>query len=50
MLRDSRLASHFEFHGDFSRHFGLFPGCGGSLPFSLAADWAHQPEVGSGCC
>jgi SAM-dependent methyltransferase len=50
MLRDSRLASHFEFHGDFSRHFGLFPGCGGSLPFSPAADGDHQPEVGSGCC
>ncbi len=50
MLRDSRLASHFDFHGDFSRHFGLFPGCGGSLPFAPAADTAHLPELGSGCC
>jgi len=37
MLQQSRLARHFEFHGDFSRHFGLFPGCGGSLPFSTVA-------------
>lgn len=55
MLSDSRLASHFDFHGDFSRHFGLFPGCGGSLPFAPAADVAHQTEapqfaVGGGCC
>ncbi|SBO42848.1 methyltransferase domain-containing protein [Cyanobium sp. NIES-981] len=34
MLAESRLASHFDFIGDFSRHYGLFPGCGGALPFS----------------
>lgn len=51
MLRESRLAGHFDFHGDFSRHFGLFPGCGGSLPFSPAAGPAAGPAAaGSGCC
>jgi SAM-dependent methyltransferase len=33
MLADSRLAPHFSFIGDFSRHYGLFAGCGGELPF-----------------
>lgn len=46
MLRESRFSSHFEFIGDFSRHFGLFEGCGGGLPFDT-------DTVGSGgiaCC
>jgi arsenite methyltransferase len=33
MLHDSRFRPHFDFIGDFSRHYGLFPGCGGELPF-----------------
>ena len=42
MLQQSRLAPHFAFSGDFQRHFGLFPGCGGVLPFATrdAADAA----------
>ena len=34
MLQATRFAPHFEFLGDFSRHYGLFPGCGSSLPFT----------------
>lgn len=37
MLHDTRLAAHFQFVGDFSRHFGIFTGCGASLPFASAA-------------
>ena len=37
MLQGSRFALHFEFIGDFSRHFGLFAGCGSSMPFDEAA-------------
>lgn len=33
MLHDSRFARHFDFIGDFSRHYGLFEGCGDQLPF-----------------
>ncbi|MDM7951709.1 MAG: methyltransferase domain-containing protein [Cyanobium sp. CZS 25K] len=33
MLAESRLAPHFDFIGDFSRHFGLFEGCGSTIPF-----------------
>lgn len=55
MLRQSRLACHFEFFGDFSRHFGLFPGCGAGLPFSAAVDQSTiqvpaQSTAGSSCC
>ncbi len=37
MLHDTRFAPHFEFIGDFSRHYGLFEGCGGGLPFAASA-------------
>ncbi|HEY0859205.1 MAG TPA: hypothetical protein VGE16_19205 [Albitalea sp.] len=37
MLHDTRFAAHFDSIGDFSRHFGLFEGCGGALPFDGSA-------------
>jgi arsenite methyltransferase len=37
MLQDTRFAVHFDFIGDFSRHYGLFAGCGGALPFDEGA-------------
>lgn len=46
MLRDTRFAAHFDFIGDFSRHYGLFGGCGGGLPF----DAARNTEGTSACC
>ncbi|MGE0436790.1 MAG: methyltransferase domain-containing protein [Steroidobacteraceae bacterium] len=46
MLRESRFAPHFEFIGDFSRHFGLFEGCGGGLPF----DAGTIATGGIACC
>lgn len=45
MLHDTRFAPHFEFIGDFSRHFGLFAGCGGGLPFD-----SGSPATVSACC
>ena len=47
MLKDTRFQTHFDFLGDFSRHFGIFEGCGTSLPFSPAV--AGAPARG-GCC
>jgi SAM-dependent methyltransferase len=46
MLRDTRFAPHFEFHGDTSRHYGIFAGCGTSLPFDAAAGGA----AAAACC
>lgn len=45
MLQDTRLAPHFRFVGDFSTHYGIFPGCGESLPFSPG-----DGEEQGGCC
>ena len=45
MLADTRFAAHFDFVGDFSRHFGVFAGCGGGLPF----DVSQEPQAAT-CC
>ncbi|HUG21721.1 methyltransferase domain-containing protein [Piscinibacter sp.] len=45
MLHDTRFAPHFDFIGDFSRHYGLFEGCGGALPFD-----AGTPSAATPCC
>lgn len=33
MLHDTRFNTHFKFIGDFSRHYGIFEGCGSVMPF-----------------
>lgn len=48
MLAGSRFAPHFEFFGDFSHHYGVFPGCGATVPYSLAP--AAEDTSASGCC
>ncbi|MFZ2469121.1 MAG: methyltransferase domain-containing protein, partial [Parvibaculum sedimenti] len=45
MLSETRFAPHFDFIGDFSRHFGIFAGCGTNIPFDEAAG-----VTGGGCC
>jgi SAM-dependent methyltransferase len=35
MLAETRFVPHFDFIGDFSRHFGVFAGCGGGMPFDV---------------
>lgn len=46
MLHDTRFKDHFDFIGDFSRHYGLFEGCGGGLPF----DRDTSNGGASSCC
>jgi len=45
MLHDTRFKQHFDFIGDFSQHYGIFPGCGSDIPFA-DSDGAAT----SGCC
>jgi len=47
MLYDTRLAKHFDFFGNWDTHYGIFEGCGGSMPFgeNSAADCAD-----GSCC
>ena len=49
MLHQSRFRPHFDFIGDFSRHFGIFAGCGSSLPFRAELD-AGPIQNAEGCC
>ncbi len=42
MLTDTRFAPHFDFIGDFSTHYGIFPGCGTSISFAAPADSAQS--------
>jgi arsenite methyltransferase len=46
MLYDSRFAGHFDFIGDFNKHFGIFEGCGVGLPFDSTLFGAD----GAPCC
>ena len=45
MLKETRFAAHFDFVGDFSRHFGIFAGCGTGIPFDDETNTAS-----AGCC
>jgi arsenite methyltransferase len=47
MLHRTRFREHFDFIGNFERHFGLFEGCGSTIPFN------QQTAVGfvdGACC
>lgn len=46
MLQDTRFAAHFDFIGDFDRHYGLFDGCGAEIPFDTKTDGGES----SACC
>ncbi|MCK5424842.1 MAG: methyltransferase domain-containing protein [Emcibacter sp.] len=46
ILQDTRFKDHFQFIGNFSRHFGIFAGCGTDLPF----DQELKEEETSSCC
>lgn len=45
MLAETRFAPHFEFIGDFNRHFGIFKGCGSDIPFENEAK-----DASARCC
>ena len=47
MLADTRFAGHFEFFGDFSTHYGIYPDCGTLFPL---AGTVPQVASGGGCC
>lgn len=46
MLAETRLADHFDFIGDQTRHYGVFKGCGLELPFSPPGEAGGT----GGCC
>jgi arsenite methyltransferase len=38
MLQDTRFTPHFEFIGNFDRHYGIFTGCGTSIPYDTSTN------------
>jgi arsenite methyltransferase len=49
MLQQTRFAPHFNFIGDFDRHYGLFEGCGSAIPFDRASSTSEASAAAS-CC
>ncbi|MBN8215947.1 MAG: methyltransferase domain-containing protein [Spirochaetes bacterium] len=45
MLHETRFASHFDFIGNFNTHYGIFPGCGGGIPFK-----SEEGKALKSCC
>ena len=48
MLNETRFKDHFEFIGNWNTHYGIFEGCGSSLPFDRIA--AETSANSGGCC
>lgn len=45
MLNETRFKKHFDFYGNWGTHYGIFEGCGGSMPFSTTTESGEAP-----CC
>ncbi|MCB1521494.1 MAG: methyltransferase domain-containing protein [Hyphomicrobiaceae bacterium] len=56
MLMESRFAAFFDGIGDFSTHYGIFPGCGTQMPLEVPGARVEkvavvsQPGDGGKCC
>jgi hypothetical protein len=50
MLHETRFEEYFEFFGDFTRHFGLYEGCGKAIPFVSASAAGGGGGGGGSCC
>ena len=48
MLAKTRFAEHFEFLGDRTKHYGVFPGCGTASPFGQ--NGVEDQTSPSACC
>ncbi len=49
MLNETRFRDHFEFIGDWNNHFGIFEGCGTTMPFSTQTE-GRLDSSGAACC
>jgi len=50
MLHDTLLKDHFEFVGNFDHHYGIFEGCGSSLPYDAQASAGGKGASTAGSC
>jgi arsenite methyltransferase len=49
MLNETRFKDHFEFYGNKDKHFGIFDGCGTTIPFEQSSNLGGKSSSG-GCC
>jgi len=50
MLKDTRFEKHFDFLGNWDKHYGIFEGCGTSLPYKSGSEGAAPGGKGGGAC
>lgn len=52
MLAQSCLKDHFDFIGNFDTHYGIFEGCGSSMPYDVTAGTTGKSSASSkgSCC
>lgn len=50
MLHGTRLAKHFDFIGDRSTHYGIFPDCGTPIPFTSSGGQSTDSLISGACC
>jgi arsenite methyltransferase len=52
LYQSPALRDHFTFYGDFSKHFGIFEGCGSSMPYETTTTTSVGGGGGGGgsCC
>ena len=50
MLNDTRLKEYFDFVGTWDHHYGIFEGCGSSLPYTAESDATGDKGASTGGC
>jgi len=50
MLHDTRLKEYFDFIGTWDNHYGIFEGCGSSIPFTESDASSDKGDSTGGCC
>lgn len=48
MLKETRFEKHFDFIGDFSKHYGIFNGCGTNIPYGNGKKKTKTNSGGAG--
>ena len=46
MLHDTRFKSFFDFYGSWDKHYGIFEGCGGAMPYNSES----RGDDAASCC
>lgn len=50
MLNETRFREHFEFYGNWDNHYGIFDGCGVSIPYNESQAQKDVSSSSGACC